>query len=1006
MPQLAATILAVIILLPSLLVADHGADRPRDILVLHSYHQGLGWTDGITRGIEKKLASAGFPFELFYEYLDAKRLDDHDHQDNLLQLFRHKFAKRRFDAILVSDDFAFSFLLRHHRELFPDTPVVFCGVNFFKDDLLSGNPWVTGVVETFSLEGTIEAALRIQPNLQRLVVIDDDTITGVANRKLLDNLMPRYQGRLRIDFLEGKNIDELQHRCAELPDDSSVLLLSFTRDKAGEVFSLERSAELLTPFCRVPVYSVWDFHLNHGILGGMLTTGEAQGEKAAELLLRILAGEQPASIPVVKEGSNRLLFDHRTMQRFAIDRDRLPPGSTLVNRPPSFYELHRDLVLQAAFTFILLLAVIVVISITLVRRRAMEKALKRSEERLRTVFRAAETVAFVITDGSQPPPKILEFSPGAEKMFGYDRQEVLGQPVSLIHPPDEIAQFSVRRRIMEQTRQGLSAESTLVRKNGEHFSALFSVHPLLDEQGEMWGALGVCIDISDQKRTEAALRESTTRFRELSELLPEAIFEIDFSGRVLFLNKSGMEQFGFTEEHLAAGVNAYDFFPGEEKEKLKNNLSRLMRGEQMGLNEYLVHDKKGRRFPVMTRSALVHRDGQPVGLRGFLIDISERKRLEENLHNAQRMEAIGTLAGGIAHDFNNILMGIEGRTSLSLLDLPDGDSRREHLACIEAYVKSAASLTSQLLGFARAGTYNPICTDINELVGRTATMFGRTKKELSLHLDFDETLPAARVDQNQIEQVLLNLLVNAWQAMPGGGRLELATRWRDISEAEAALLTIEPGSYLLLTVTDSGVGIDERIRDRIFEPFFTTKERGRGTGLGLASAYGIVKNHRGTITVKSRKGEGSQFTIYLPATNETPRQQHPVASDLLRGDEAILLVDDEAMILEVATAMLQQLGYRVTTAAGGSQAVAWYRENWQGIDLVILDMIMPNQGGAETFRHLKEINPLVRVLLSSGYSIDGQAERIIAEGCAGFIQKPFNLLLLSRKLREILGERP
>ena len=1005
MPRIAAVILTVVLLLPALVAADHGAERPRDILVLHSYHQGLGWTDGITRGIEKQLAGAAPQIELFYEYLDAKRVDDQAHQANLLQLFAHKFGKRRFDAIIVSDDFAFSLLLRHHQDLFPKTPVVFCGVNFFEEAMLAGNPWVTGVVETFSLEGTIEAALHIQPTLQRLVVIDDDTITAVANRKLLDHLMPRYEGRLVFEFLAGRNIAELQRRCGELPENSAVLLLSFTRDQAGEVFSLERSADLLTPHCRVPVYSVWDFHLGHGILGGMLTSGEAQGEMAAELVRRILAGEAPAAIPVVMEGSNRLLFDDRARQRFAIDRSRLPPGSTLVNRPPSFYELHRGLVHQAAFAFLLLVAVIVVISITLLRRRAMEKALKRSEERLRTVFQAAETVAFVITDGSAPQPLIIEFSPGAEKMFGYQRQEMIGQPVSRIHLPEDVARFSVRRRIMVQTRQGLSAESTLVRKNGEHFPALFSVHPLLDEEGQMWGALGVSIDISEQKRTEAALRESTARFRELAELLPEAIFEIDFSGRVLFLNKSGQEQFGFTDEDLAAGINAYDFFPGEEKEKLKNNLARLMRGEQMGLNEYLVHDKHGRHFPVMTRSALVRKDGQPVGLRGFLIDISERKRLEENLHKAQRMEAIGTLAGGIAHDFNNILMGIEGRASLSLLALPPDHALREHLLCIEDYVKSAASLTSQLLGFARAGTYHLVCTDINQLASKTVSMFARTKKELILAVDFEEGLPAARVDQNQIEQVLLNLLVNAWQAMPGGGRLQLTTASREIESGEAELLTLTAGRYITITVTDSGTGIDEEIRDRIFEPFFTTKARGRGTGLGLASAYGIVKNHRGTITVKSSKGEGAQFTVYLPASGDVPKKPEIPSQNLLRGNESLLLVDDEAMILEVATAMLSQLGYQVETAASGSEAIAWYREHWRHIDLVLLDMIMPNIGGAETFRRLKEINPAVRVLLSSGYSMDGQAERILAEGCAGFIQKPFDLLLLSRKLREILESR-
>ena len=1007
MSRLAIT-LCLLLLLPGLGRADHGRDKPRDILILHSYHQGLGWTDGISRGIERRLSQAPFAVELFYEYFDAKRIDDEAHQANLHQLLAHKYKDRHFTAILVSDDFAFSLVRRHHQELFAGTPVIFCGVNYFEEAMLAGTPWFTGVVETFSIADTIEAALQIQPQLRQLVIIDDETITAIANRRLVEQLEPRYRGQLQFSFVPAQTMEELQERCSLLGDDSAVLLLSFTRDSDGEVFSHERSADLLTPHCRVPVYSVWDFHLGHGVLGGMLTTGEAQGDEAAELALRVLGGESPAAIPVVREGSNRLLFDYRAMRRFAIDEGRLPPGSTVIGRPPSFFQQYRSLVLQAAFAFFLLLLVIAVIGTTLVRRRRVEKALKRSEQRLRAIFDAADSVAFVLTDGAAPTPRVIDFSPGAEKIFGYRREEILGQSVTRLHTPANAALISERHETMLRTHQGLSQETTLVRKGGEEFAALFSIHPLFDERGEIWATLGVSIDISERKKTEEALRESIARFRELSEMLPEAIFEIDFSGRILFLNRSGMEQFGFTAEEVAAGLNAYDFFPGEEKIKLRNNLARLMQGEQMGLNEYLVRDKNGTRFPVMTRSALVYKDGQPVGLRGFLIDIGERKRLEENLHKAQRLEAIGTLAGGIAHDFNNILMGIAGRASLALLQLPADaadDPLREHLAAIEEYVRSAAALTAQLLGFARAGTYDLVSTDINELVRKTASMFGRTRKELTLSLDLGHGLPAARVDENQIEQVLLNLFVNAWQAMPGGGRLEIATSCRDIGDLEAEHLTLTPDRYLVIDVADNGVGIDEQIRDRIFEPFFSTKERGRGTGLGLASAYGIVKNHRGAISVVSSPGQGARFTIHLPASSELPRAKAIPAEEIQPGSERILLVDDEEMILEVATAMLAQLGYTVHGACGGRAAIAWYADHWREVDLVILDMIMPEMGGDEAFRRLREINPAVRVLLSSGYSLEGQAEGILAESCAGFIQKPFDLLRLSGKLREILDRR-
>lgn len=856
------------------------ADKHYNILVLHSYHKGLGWTDSISQGIEATLTKNQISYELFYEFLDSKRVADDEHTTNLANLFRHKYANRTFDAIILSDDFAFTFMLHYHDELFANTPVVFCGVNYFQESMIEGHPLFTGVVESFSLQGTIEGALQINPAIRTIVAIDDNTITGLANRIVFDALIPQYQGRLRFDFIGWQTMGEIQRHCSRLPDDAVVLLLSFTRDSTGEVFSLERSADLITPHCRVPVYSLWDFHLHHGVVGGQLTTGFSQGEKAGELALRILTGEPPASIPIVKESPNRYVFDYTIMRKFGIEEDRLPQGSTIINKPVSFYSQYKTYVWQTIAAFLLLFAVICVIGFNLIRRRTAEKALRRSE---------------------------------------------------------------------------------------------------------------------------AALRESSERFRETSEMLPETIFEIDFTGKILFLNKAGMDQFGFTAEQLAGGLNAYDFFPGDEKTKLSINLQRLLQGEKMGLNEYLVRDKNGIAFPVMTKSALIYREGKAIGLRGFLIDITEKKQLEEGFQRAQRMESIGTLAGGIAHDFNNILMGIQGRTSLSMLNLPDTSPLKEHLVCIEEYVKSAANLTAQLLGFARSGKYHLKSTDLNEIIYKTSTMFGRTKKELTLVRALQEGLPAAMVDRNQIEQVLLNLYVNAWHAMPDGGRLEISTRCSDIDVPQGELLSLPLGRYLQITVTDSGIGIPEEIQQKIFEPFFTTKPRGRGTGLGLASAYGIIKNHNGTIVVRSKQGQGAAFTIYLPTTEEPAEYQVEVAAELNTGHASILLVDDEPMVAEVASAMLTHLGYTTHTARSGREAVDWYRTHWQEINMVVLDMIMPEMSGEETFNQLKAINPAVKVLLSSGYSLDGQAEKNIADGCTGFIQKPFDIQQFSQKISEVLG---
>ena len=392
------------------------------------------------------------------------------------------------------------------------------------------------------------------------------------------------------------------------------------------------------------------------------------------------------------------------------------------------------------------------------------------------------------------------------------------------------------------------------------------------------------------------------------------------------------------------------------------------------------------------------------GTYGVARDITDRKRLEAQLLQAQKMKAIGTLAGGIAHDFNNLLMGIEGHTSLMFLDADADHPYFDHIKGIEDMVKRGAYLTKQLLGFARGGKYEVRPTDLSELIRKSSEMFGRTKKEIRIHRKCEEDVRTVSVDRTQIEQVLLNLYVNAWQAMPRGGDLYIRAENIALDENAARPLGARPGNYVKVSVTDTGVGIDEETQQRIFEPFFTTKEIGRGTGLGLASAYGIIKNHGGIINVYSRKGQGTTFNIYLPATEGLLSEENAEErqKEIQQGHETVLLVDDEDMIIDVGEKMLQEMGYKVLLARSGKAAVEVYSKYKDEIDLVILDMIMPDMGGGDAYDTLKGINPDIMVLLSSGYSINGQATEILERGCDGFIQKPFNMSQLSQAIRKTL----
>jgi two-component system cell cycle sensor histidine kinase/response regulator CckA len=502
---------------------------------------------------------------------------------------------------------------------------------------------------------------------------------------------------------------------------------------------------------------------------------------------------------------------------------------------------------------------------------------------------------------------------------------------------------------------------------------------------------------------EKAISDSEERYRALVENAKDGYCLVQIpSGHILFYNRKFQELCGLSEKE-SPNATLWRVVHSGDHPWLKERITRWGHGngKAYGTRICKAVRKDGSSFRAeLALSELTFQ--QTKALQCVMKDITEQQRLQQQIQRAERLEAIGTLAGGIAHDFNNLLMAIEGNASLSLLEENLSKSVRRRLDNIEQYVQDGAQLTRQLLGFARGGKYEVKVTDVNRLLLKTSQLFGRTKKEIAIHVDCQTGIWAVEVDRGQIEQVLLNLFVNAWQAMPNGGHLYLRTE--NVSPSPRILLPhgLNEGRFVKISVEDTGVGIESDILDRIFDPFFTTKELSRGTGLGLASAYGIIKNHYGFIDVSSEKEVGTTFEIFLPASEKpVPKKAHG-KNTLKHGTETVLLVDDEEMIIDVGRDLLEALGYQVLTASGGPEAIQIYREKQDYIELVILDMIMPEMGGSETFDRLKEINPGLKVLLSSGYSMNGEAKDIMKKGCDGFIQKPFVLEALSKKIREIL----
>ena len=677
----------------------------------------------------------------------------------------------------------------------------------------------------------------------------------------------------------------------------------------------------------------------------------------------------------------------------------------------------------------------------------MKEALRTSEEKYRGIFENIQDVYYEASvEGT-----ILEISPSIARVSSYSRDELIGTSLNQLYKDAGDRE----RLIAAITAHGKVAdyELTLTNKNGSieycSINATLTRHSS-GRPERIIGSLRVITDrkkadlelrryrdhleelvqermrdlnkinrqlrleIETRKEKEAELRNSEEKYRSIIENMENGYYEVDLDGSLTFFNEPMAEILGYPHDQLN-GLNFKDFMDPDTAQTVAGRFAAIRRsGRAEKISRYEIVRKDGDpRTLEASASCITDHEGQATGFRGVVLDITERlhaekekKKLEARFQQIQRLEGIGTLAGGVAHDFNNLLMGIQGNVSLMLLDVKPGSPHYDKLKSIEGCVTGGADLTRQLLGFARGGKYIVKPLDFNQIIHNTAGMFGRTRKEISIITKMESDLWTVMADQSQIEQVLLNLYINAWQAMPEGGNIYVETKNVVLDEIFVQPFDIKPGRYVRISVSDTGTGMDEATQQHIFEPFFTTKEIGRGTGLGLASAFGIIKNHDGAIDFQSQAGEGTTFYIYLPATEkemtETPATEvHPS-----KGHGTILLVDDEQIILQVNKPMLEELGYKVLTAADGHTAIEIFRQHKAGIDMVVLDMIMPELGGGAVFDRIKEIRPDVKVLLSSGYSLTGQAEEILARGCAGFIQKPFNIEQLSNIILEILESDP
>ena len=585
----------------------------------------------------------------------------------------------------------------------------------------------------------------------------------------------------------------------------------------------------------------------------------------------------------------------------------------------------------------------------------------------------------------------------ALNLLGYSREDISSIKFTTLIDEDQLPKaVEALEEIQKTGFVNNFIEFKLQCKNG-NYVWVETDSSLLYRNGDPVAILGVARDITYRKQTMKALEESEEKYRLLVENANDAIFIVQDS-QVKFPNQKG-KQMGLQLGLELDNVPFANYIHPDDRDTVIDRHIRRLKGENLP-NRYTfrIVGKNEQIIWAELNTVKIDWEGKPATL-NFLRDVTSQKEIESQFFQAQKMKAIGTLAGGIAHDFNNLLMCIQGNASIMLMDISKNHHHFDLVSNIVQSVESAAELTTHLLGFSRKGKYKLDLANLNDLMVDSAKMFARTRKEIKVHHKLQDNVWAIEVDSAQIEQSLLNLYINAAEAMPKGGDIYLETENFSLPKSKLEIPNLKPGKYVKLTVADTGTGIDDKNLQRIFEPFFTTKKIGKGNGLGLSSVYGIIKNHEGIIHVNSKIREGTTFTIYLPASKKALPQQDLGKSlineksdfrGLVERNLTVLIVDDEEKILYAISEMLKRIGFKVFTANSGKTAIEVYKQNMGTIDIVILDMIMPDMDGGETYLNLKSINQDVKVLLSSGYSLQGEAQNILNLGGVGFIQKPFS----------------
>lgn len=996
------------------------ASQEMRVLVLCSYNYNHNAQQEIVSAIESARERLGIDSNEFkYEYLDLSPSDSEQKKKILKNLISEKYGNKKFHAIITVFSSALDFLLKDLDGFLKHTPCI-----SLYSKLTDVSSYQRKVVQSplyFDIKGTLDLALTLFPETENVFFISGTSDLDKAFRIKAEDVFSSQTDKLRFEYSDHLAMDEIVKKVSELKENSVIIYSRITRDASGKIINPRKAAILISREANAPVFGLATSHLNTGITGGSMVDLQGLSEMI-ESYLTSFTFDENIKLKLASEYV-RPMVNWQLVKKWGIKKSLIPAGTLVINKPPSLWSQYKKTMIAVITVFVLLLFFISTLILEIFHRKKTEEKVSLNRDLYRLILDNSPDAILIY---NADLCRFVDANKKSEILFEYTREELLASDMRLIYSREQLEEMDRENKIAENIQRALKGEEiesirSVVSKSGKKITCSIHFVRLPSEKENL--LRGSFRDITDKIKMENELRDNLEKYRLLAEGMKDVVWVVDVESLTYkYISPSVENLRGYTPLELTgASIDSLIDNPDNIKDvtdTIKKQAGDFISGKENPERFYTSEFKQSCKDGSYVFVEVVYRfykndhTGR-IEMRGVTRDISERKeaqKVHENLQNqlnqSQKLESIGRLAGGIAHDFNNMLSIIIGYVDLAMEEAGSDKILGPYLVEIQKAAKRSANLTRQVLAFARQQAVNPELIDINFSIKDMLNLLHRLIGENIelIWLPSKESL-TVKIDPAQLDQILANLCVNARDAVNGSGKIIIETKKIYIDEKySGSHIDFKPGYYALLGVTDNGCGIDKDKIEKIFEPFYTTKEPGEGTGLGLSTVHGIVRQNNGIINVYSEPGKGTSFNIYFPVYNintEKPVETN-VVHEALKGSERILLVEDESAILQMSSTMLGDLGYEVIAFNSPDEALEFASQDGRQIDLVITDIIMPKMNGRKLVEKIREIRPELKALYMSGYSANVISRYGVLEKGLSFIQKPFSKILLSRKIRQVL----